>query len=376
MNNSKRDSSMLQIACEMTTSQGGPTRSALGVSNYLPNGHQFVIVGNIDSSIEAILISGRIPYRTLRSDFNNKSGFCLRDLPELIKMIRKSDVIVCHGFYTFPTLISCILGKDKAVYLMPHGSLEEYEWARSKLKKMFFDRLMEFSSNFKQIIFTCATIEETHSIKKKYQLNRVEVVGIAVDLPEIQMLQVKATDATMNLLSISRIAPKKRIDTSIRAISLMRGTILEPNLWIYGGGDEKLTATLKKLALDLDVDKFVHFEGTIDHGDILNLFSKMDILLLPSENENFAISVAESIAHHVPVIVSRAVALSSFVEENLCGLVIESSSPNLLKDAVLKMSSNLDFYRKACIVAKHKLGHVHVQKNWNSLLGIPTKEGF
>jgi len=376
MNNSKKELSIIQIACEMTTSQGGPTRSALDLAKYLPSAHTFTVVGNIDSSTKSILSSGRISYRNLRSDFNNMSGFCLRDLPELIKMIRKSDVIVCHGFYTFPTLVSCILGKDKAVYLMPHGSLEEYQWDRSKLRKIFFDRLIKFSSNFKQIIFTCATIEESHSIKKKFQLNRVEVVGIAVDLPEIPMPQVKDKDATTNLLSISRIAPKKRIDTSIRTISLMKGTIPEPNLWIYGGGDEKLIATLKKLALELDIDKFVHFEGTIDHGDILNLFSKMDILLLPSENENFAIAVAESIAHHVPVIVSRAVALSSFVEENLCGLVIESSSPKLLKDAILKMSSNLDFYRKACIVSKHKLGHVHVQKNWNSVLGIPTKIGL
>ena len=376
MNNSKKELSILQVACEMTTSQGGPTRSALDVSSYLPRGHQFAIVGNIDSSTESILNSGGILYRNLRSDFNNMSGLCLRDLPELIKMIRRNDVIISHGFYTFPTLISCILGKDKTVYLMPHGSLEEYQWDRSKLSKIFFDRLIKFSSSFKQVIFTCATIEESHSIKKKFQLNRVEVVGIAVDLPEIPMPQAKDKDATMNLLSISRIAPKKRIDTSIRTISLMRGTIPEPNLWIYGGGDEKLIATLQQLALELDIDKLVHFEGTIDHGDILNLFSKMDILLLPSENENFAIAVAESIAHHVPVIVSRAVALSSFVEENLCGVVIESSSPKLLKGAILKMSSNLDSYRKACIVAKHKLGHVHVQKNWNSVLGIPTKEGF
>lgn len=367
MTESVTELKILQIACEMTEVQGGPTRSALAVAGYLPVEHKFAIVGNVDSKTETLLNSSGVSFEKIQSDFNNLSGFCFRDLPKLAKMIRESDIVISHGFYTFPTLISCMAGKKKSIYVMPHGSLEEYQWGHSKIKKSLFDRLIGLSSNFKKIIFTVATIEESHSIRKKFECNKIEVVGIAVDLPEVPKLHFD-NDSKISLLSISRIAPKKRIDVSIRAVSLMKGLHLEPHLWIYGSGDGKLLSSLMKLALDLNVEKVVHFEGVIDHEDISSVFSKVDILVLPSENENFAIAVAESIAHNVPVIVSRAVALSSFVEENLCGEVIASSDPKFLMDAILKVSSNLSFYRDACNVARHKLGHTYVKNNWKSII--------
>jgi glycosyltransferase involved in cell wall biosynthesis len=372
MPNLKNGISVLQIACEMTELQGGPTRSALDLATYLPVEHIFAVVGKMDSRTFSLLNSSGISPLLIRSDFNNRSGFCFRDLPKLIGLIRSHDVTISHGFYTLPTLISCIVGREKSVYVMPHGSLEEYQWSSGKIKKILFDSLIKLTTKFGQLTFTVATLEESRSIKRKFKSNRVEVVGIGVDLPEFAKLQVKDEDSYISLLSISRIAPKKRIDTSIRALSLMEGTFPEPHLWIYGTGDLKLCSSLKRLALDLNVDEFVHFKGSVDHRDIAKVFSKTDILLLPSENENFAIAVAESIAHNVPVIVSRDVALSSFVEENLCGEVIESSDPHLLKEAILKVSSNLNLYRKACDVSRHKLGHRQVKMNWEAVLGIST----
>lgn len=368
----KDNRQILQIACEMTESQGGPTRAALHVATYLDRNQSLTIVGKVDSSTISMLDSSKLSPLMIRSDFNNKSGFCIRDLPKLIRLIRSHDVIISHGFYTFPTLISCMLGKGKSIYVMPHGSLEEYQWSHGKIKKAFFNGLISHTSTFRNLTFTVATLEESRSIKKKFISNRIEVVGIGVDLPEFEKLQLEEKSSQINLLSISRIAPKKRIDTSIKALSLIKETHLEPHLWIYGTGNRKLSNSLKSLVMNLNVEELVHFEGNVDHGDIARVFLKTDILLLPSENENFAIAVAESIAHNVPVIVSRNVALSSFVAENHCGEVIESSDPHLLKEAILKVSSNLHNYRKACEVSRHKLGHSMVKINWMTTIGIPT----
>ena len=87
MTNSVTELKILQVACELTEAQGGPTRSALAVSTYIPVNHKFAIVGNLDSTSELCINSHGIIFEKIRSDFNSRSGFCFRDLPKLAKMI-------------------------------------------------------------------------------------------------------------------------------------------------------------------------------------------------------------------------------------------------------------------------------------------------
>lgn len=369
LSNSYENWSILQIACEMTEMQGGPTQSALDVSKYLSQGNNLVVIGNVDSKTKSILKSNNISTINLRSDLKNNSGICLRDLTKLLKIIRKYKIVVSHGFYTFPTLLVNLISQNAHIYVMPHGSLEEYQWNNSRFKKYIFDTIFKFGLKFNSVTFTVATREEMVSINKRFPGSKVEVVGIAVDMPDLSVCNLRREIMNVNLLSFSRIAPKKRIDVSIKALSLL-SVNPKARLWIYGTGNPQLIAELNKLVIDLNLSKSVKFEGMIDHNQLSSVFSTADILLLPSENENFAIAVAEAIAHCVPVIVSRAVALSSFVEENSCGEVIEYPDPYLLKDAILKVLSNLEAYRTACEVSRHRLSHAKVKENWFRVIGL------
>jgi glycosyltransferase involved in cell wall biosynthesis len=364
----KESPKLLQIACELTEMQGGPTRVAIDLCGYLPDNHEFLIVGLIDKKSKETLDGYNYNYRNIKADFGNLSGLCLRELPRLIGQIQRNSFVISHGFYTFPTFLLCFFAGNKNVLIMPHGSLEEYQGKQSKFKKSIFDFLVRKAPNFDKVLFSVATVEETKSINKKFKSNRVEVVGIGVDIPEVKENYSASERTEFNLLSISRIANKKRIDTSIRATALLQSKKIDALLWIYGDGDKNLVRALKNLAEELGISKKVHFIGSVNHEMLEEVFLKGSMLLLPSENENFAIAVAESIAHNVPVVVSRAVALSDFVESNNCGEVIESSDPDLLCEAILKVKFNRHNYATSCNLARSKLSHAQVEKNWKVLL--------
>ena len=84
---------------------------------------------------------------------------------------------------------------------------------------------------------------------------------------------------------------------------------------------------LKTLASSGSDGQWIIFKNWVREDQLDELFDEVDMLLLPSENENFAIAVAQSIVRGVPVVVSSNVALSSFVREKHCGIVIDDISP-------------------------------------------------
>src|ERR1700737_1602234 len=72
--------------------------------------------------------------------------------------------------------------------------------------------------------------------------------------------------------------------------------------------------------------------GTILAEAKKRLFDWSDVALVPSYTENFAIVVAEALAHGVPVIASKGTPWSR-LEEMRCGLWVDND-PETLADAI------------------------------------------
>jgi glycosyltransferase involved in cell wall biosynthesis len=68
-----------------------------------------------------------------------------------------------------------------------------------------------------------------------------------------------------------------------------------------------------------------------------SLFECSDVALVPSYTENFAIVVAEALAHGVPVIASKGTPWSR-LEQMKCGLWVDND-PQTLADAIRSIST-------------------------------------
>ena len=66
------------------------------------------------------------------------------------------------------------------------------------------------------------------------------------------------------------------------------------------------------------------FVSWVSGDEKLELYQKTDYFVLNSENENFAIAVAEAQSHGIPVLISKFVAFSETVANFKSGVIVES----------------------------------------------------
>jgi glycosyltransferase involved in cell wall biosynthesis len=109
------------------------------------------------------------------------------------------------------------------------------------------------------------------------------------------------------------------------------------HLAIAGWGAPSYVAHLKHQINHLGLDHQAEMMGEVLGDAKKQLFENSDVALVPSHTENFAIVVAEALAHAVPVIASKGTPWSG-LELKRCGLWVDND-PATLADAILKIST-------------------------------------
>lgn len=319
-----------------------------------------VIFGELDECIKADVFP---------SIFNNRYGIPRKFIwNKAVDILRSSNVILIHGFYTFVTLFSLLHGRqDSKYFLMPHGSLEDYESVKHKKLKYIFRGLFMFLVRNRNFIFAVASEQEKISVRRQFPNLSIEVLGLGTECSGEPTLR-RGDFTTLKLVCISRIATKKRIDLCIGAVKLMRDLGIDAELHILGTGEYRFTNLMKELARMLNLEKVVHFHGHLNRKAVQQILPQMHIFLLPSENENFAVAVAEAISDGLPTIVSDNVAIHDFVESYTTGIVISELSIKSLTEAILVVRSNIQSYSMNAINSRMLLSWDEVIKNWNKVL--------
>lgn len=129
------------------------------------------------------------------------------------------------------------------------------------------------------------------------------------------------------LLFLSRVHPKKRLDLLIRAFSEIERADL--GLVIAGTGEEEYISKLRLLAQELGVTERVCWFGMAQGNEKASLLQNADAFVLPSEQENFGVAVAEALSAGCPVVVSRFVALAEVVTMGRAGSACDLSVSSL-----------------------------------------------
>ena len=91
-------------------------------------------------------------------------------------------------------------------------------------------------------------------------------------------------------------------------------------------GDGVVLDNLKNLSKELKLDNDVHFTGRIDHNDVLDYYSVIDIAVYPRKGTKVCEIVSplkplEAMAMEKTVIASNVKALSEMVKDNETGLL-------------------------------------------------------
>jgi len=361
----KPKETLVQVSATLDLKLGGPTSVVTGLGQSLSDHFELelIVFGNVEVELPDVL--------KISTLFGNRYGlFSNYRQREANAKLAKADILLIHGYYLFSTLYALLRANTNKIFLMPHGSLEPYQDEKSKFAKKIFRVVFMGLASKKEIVFLVGSSSEKANIVKKFPSSSVEVVGLGISKENLESFDRKSkiTDP-LNLLCFSRIAEKKRIDLCIRALANLNQNERNYKLTIAGVGEPKLTKELKDLAILLGVENETYFLGFVsDKRKIRALFLDSDLFLLPSENENFAVAVAESISFGVPVVVSKFVAMHEFVDTYSTGVTLDQLSTEDLSNSIRQATNDLPNLVSNCLKYRYLLSWSEVSKKWITAL--------
>jgi glycosyltransferase involved in cell wall biosynthesis len=255
-------------------------------------------------------------------------------LKKLLPMIRWADVVHLTSVYSFstpPTLFLCRLLR-KPVIWSPRGQLQRWRGSRRPLFKRLWEAVCNVMLDPRRCVLHVTSQGEAEESRRRITRARVEVVANGVEIPPVASDRSWMPSGRLRLLFIGRLDPKKGIENLLYALKMLNG---RAGLTICGAGEPGYEASLRGLVDDLALAERVNFTGHVGSDEKSRAFRDSDICVVPSYTENFAMVVAEALAHGVPVIASRGTPWAEIGTRD-CGLWVEND-PDSLARAIEQM---------------------------------------
>lgn len=161
-------------------------------------------------------------------------------------------------------------------------------------------------------------------------------------------------DEALLVLFLGRLSQKKSPELLLRAFSALPAKIEGRSVQlVFAGPDESgMEARLKELATGLQVTERVKFTGPVFGEEKWAAYQDADVFVLPSQNENFGNTAAESASAGTPVIVTENCGIAPLLAEG--GIVIrhdERALAEALKKLLQNATLRAEMGEKAAIAA-------------------------
>jgi len=107
---------------------------------------------------------------------------------------------------------------------------------------------------------------------------------------------------------------------------------------VVGDGPDR--GNLEKMANELGIDGCVKWLGRRDPDEVVQLYSIMDVVAVPSLFEGFGLTAAEAMAAGLAVVGTRVDGLSEIIEHEVTGYLIPVGESHELARTVIQLLSN------------------------------------
>lgn len=261
----------------------------------------------------------------------------------------KPDIIIAHNYRHLHTIMSLIvarklkkLGHKCKVILVTHAPFVEGNITRSFFQSMVvgvYDNtvgsltLPRFDS-----ILPISHWEVPFLLKIGAKKNKIRYVPNGI--PDLFFTQKKILDGN-NILFLGRISPKKKLDTLIRAVSILNEK-KKVYLDIIGPEEKAYSNQMKSLSRSLGMDKRIKFhppiKGLIEK---IKAIDKARLFVLPSRVEGMPQALIEAMSREKLVIGSNSIAIRDIIKNSQNGYLFEFDNPSDLAK-VIDMSLSKD----------------------------------
>lgn len=219
---------------------------------------------------------------------------------------RRPEVIYLNSFFDARfSIIPQALAKlgffgSATIALAPRGEFGTGALSLKSRKKRAFIAAYKATGMYRGTVWQASSEREARDLRAALpRAGRVLVHEDDVALPA-QASPIPQTDpGRLRAVNIGRLVPIKGVAPLLQALALVDQPLV---LDIYGPDeDPTYAAWCRELAGLVSPRVEVHFRGEIPHGQVRSTLSQYDLMLFPTEGENFGHVVAEALSVGCPV---------------------------------------------------------------------------
>jgi glycosyltransferase involved in cell wall biosynthesis len=300
---------------------GGPPRINYHLADALiRQGHEVAVLttdangaGRLDVKTGSLTQLGRVPVIYLRCTRPYSYFFAPLLAPHLLKLRGRIDVALVRGHWTFINVCGSAILKHMRVpfILNPEGTLSPWaiNWKHAK-KAVYWRMLEKRNYNWASGVIALSPTEMAE-LRQWGCRTDIEIIpnGVA---PET----LRAFDSTTlrlpcalkdkrNILSLSRIHPKKGLDLLIEAFAYIHAERPPYMLVIAGPAeDPAYRSRLRSQVYELGLTDSVVFLDMVTGDERLALLQSADVFVLPSHSDMLPIAVLEAAACRLPTVIT------------------------------------------------------------------------
>ena len=255
---------------------------------------------------------------------NGKWGAFLERSPAMAlglkKACRGADIIQANGVWMLPHVYPAWAKKHTGCKLVtaPRGTFAEWSLRRSWWKKKLFGYAFQYAALHKTDMWHATCEKEYQEIRAVGYRQPVAIVPIGMDVPDIEPRNTLNTrnseECKRKVVFFGRLHKVKGVDRLVRAWERVAQDGWE---LVIAGPDCGMLKELKGIVAERMLSH-VSFVGEINGPAKYEFLAGADIYVLPSDTENFGVTVAEALASGTPVIASQGTPWQG-LERERCG---------------------------------------------------------
>lgn len=255
--------------------------------------------------------------------------------PSLARALARIDVdlVHVHMLHLFPTLAGGLIARRRGLpyVISPHGALDPYIRARSRLRKAVVDVVAQ-----RRVLERAAALHVTTAEEAELLADVAPEVPRFVAPPGIDAAAFAGDkraaaagfrrtllggSADPVIVNVGRLAEKKGLDVLIDAFARLPDAP-RPWLVLVGPDEAGQRELLQRRAAALGVADRLVLPGPLYGDDKLGALAAASVWALPSRSENFGIAVIEALAAGCPTIVSPHVNLAPALAADAAARVV------------------------------------------------------
>ena len=232
------------------------------------------------------------------------------------------------------------------------------------LKLKFFyalkARLAKYEIPFSDFIICASQWTKEQLIEYGLKPKSIKVLPYPIDVNFFKLNSARPNKTRSDskvFLWLGRSEPRKRLDLLLEAYGQLLQERQDVQLKIIGGF--AWAPGYKKLIDRFELPEYLEYQPSIDKAKVPELMAQCDLLIQPSEGENFGSSVAEALCCGLPVIVGPTNGTKDFISSS--SFVFEEYTPESLKKTMFEAIEAIEQKREKLALD----ARANAEKNFN-----------